>query len=134
MKYSPDFYLLFTIMLIPTFGFVYATINKLDHTNTAVALTDGASIDITATKHTLTTSSAARTFTYTYAGDDVTIEVTLNTTGSLFTFPAGSLCVSEGVASTDNTLGLSGVSGDKYIIATKKIGSVYYVVCKNFGQ
>jgi len=28
MKYSPDFYLLFTIMLIPTFGFVYATINK----------------------------------------------------------------------------------------------------------
>lgn len=102
--------------------------------NSATALTDAASMDLTAIKHTLTTSSATRTFTDSYTGDDITLEVTLNTTASVFTFPATALCVSEGIASGDNTCSLNGVSGDKYIIARKKIGSAYYVVCKNFGQ
>lgn len=102
--------------------------------NSATALTSGATIDITAIKHTLTTALTAITFTISYTGDDTTTEVTLNATSSTFTFPAGSLCVSEGVASGDNTAGLAGVSGDKYILTTKKIGSIYYVVVKNFGQ
>lgn len=107
---------------------------KQNLVNSATALVDGSTIDLTAIKHTLTTSSATRTFTISYTGDDITLEVTLSATASTFTFPATSLCVSEGVASGDNTCALSGVSGDKYIIAIKKIGSAYYVVCKNFGQ
>lgn len=102
--------------------------------NAAVALVDAATIDLTAIKHTLATSSATRTFTISYTGDDITLEVTLSATSSTFTFPATSLCVSEGIASGDNTCALSGVSGDKYMIAIKKIGTAYYVVCKNFGQ
>lgn len=102
--------------------------------NTAVAITDAASMDLTAIKHTLTTSSATRTFTISYTGDDITLIVTLNTTATVFTFPATSLCVSEGVSSGNNTCSLAGVSGDKYAIAIKKVGSDYYVVAKNFGQ
>lgn len=102
--------------------------------NAATAITDAATMDLTAIKHTLTTSSATRTFTISYTGDDITLIVTLNATSSTFTFPATSLCVSEGTASGDNTLALSGVSGDKYVIAIKKVGSAYYVVSKNFGQ
>ena len=101
--------------------------------NSATALSDGATIDLTAIKHTLATSSS-RTFTISYTGDDITIEVTLSATSATQTFPAGSLCVSEGIASGDNTCAMAGVSGDKYIIAIKKMESVYYVVCKNFGQ
>lgn len=102
--------------------------------NAATALVDAASMDLTAIKHTLATSSATRTFTISYTGDDITLEVTLSATSSVFTFPATSLCVSDGLASGDNTLPLAGVSGDKYIIAIKKVGSAYYVVSKNFGQ
>jgi hypothetical protein len=99
-----------------------------------VALTDGSSIELTDSLHTLTTDEAAITFTISHAGNDITIEVTLNATTATYTFPSGTLCVSEGVASGDNTLGLSGVSGDKYIVSIKKVGSNYYVVAKNFGQ
>lgn len=102
--------------------------------NSATALTDASSMDLTAIKHTLTTSSATRTFTISYTGDDITLEVTLNTTSSVFTFPATSLCVSDGTASGDNTCTINAASGDKIIIAIKKIGSAYYVVAKNFGQ
>ena len=42
--------------------------------NAATALVDGATIDLTAIKHTLTTSSS-RTFTISYTGDDITLEV-----------------------------------------------------------
>jgi hypothetical protein len=102
--------------------------------NSASALVDGAAIALTATKHTLASSQATITFTITYTGDDITLIVTLTGTSATYTFPAGSLCVSEGVASGDNTLAISGTSGDKYVIAIKKVGSVYYVVGKNFGQ
>lgn len=101
--------------------------------NTATALVDAATIDLTAIKHTLSTA-ASRTFTISYTGDDITIEVTLTATSATQTFPATALCVSEGVASGNNTLAMAGVSGDKYMIAIKKVGSVYYVVSKNFGQ
>lgn len=111
-----------------------AVIGVQDLVNSATALVDAASMDLTAIKHTLTTSSATRTFTISYTGDDITLEVTLNASASTFTFPATALCVSEGNASGDNTCALSGTSGDKYIIAIKKIGSAYYVVAKNFGQ
>lgn len=108
------------------------TATGIDYTPNA--LTDASSMALTHPVHTLTTSSATRTFTISYTGNDITIELILNTTGSVFTFPASSLCVSEGVASGDNTCTLAGVSGDKYVIAIKKIGSNYYVACKNFGQ
>ena len=97
-------------------------------------LSDAATVDISAKKATLESSAATRTFTISYSGDDITLVVTLNTTDAVYTFPTGSLCVSEGVASGDNTLTLSGVSGDKYVIGIKKVGSSYYVVSKNFGQ
>lgn len=102
--------------------------------NNSVALVDAASMDLTGAKHTLATSSATRTFTISYTGDDITMEVTLSATSSIFTFPATSLCVSEGIATGDNTCPLAGVSGDIYLFAIKKIGSNYRVVAKNFGQ
>lgn len=103
-------------------------------TSTSVALTDAATMDIISNKHTLTTSSATRTFTQTYTGDLSVIIVTLNAVASVFTFPAGALCVSEGVASGDNTASLAGVSGDKYVIEVRKFSAAYYVTVKNFGQ
>lgn len=106
-----------------------------DLVNTAVVITDAASMDLTAIKHTLTTSSATRTFTISYTGDDISIKVILNATSSVFTFPAGALCVSEGIASGNNTCPLAGVSGDVYAFAIKHWGSaVYTVVAKNTGQ
>lgn len=104
-----------------------------DTVNTAVVITDAASMDLTAIKHTLTTSSATRTFTISYTGDDVSLKVILNATSSVFTFPAGALCInSDGAASGDNTCSLAGVSGDVYVFAIKHWGSsVYTVVSKN---
>ena len=100
----------------------------------ATAITDASTMDIASKKNTLSTSSATRTFTISYTGDDITLEVTLGTTATTFTFPATTLCVSEGVPTGDNNMSLSGDSGDKYIIAVKKIGSNYYAVSKNFKQ
>jgi len=125
--------------ILNAFGKAQKQINDLDVfkqnlLNSATALVDGATMDLTAIKHTLATSSATRTFTIGYTGDDISLEVTLSATSSTFTFPATALCVSEGTASGNNTCALAGVSGDKYIIAIKKIGSAYYVICKNFGQ
>ena len=104
-----------------------------DRNDTAVALTDQATIDITGPKHTLATASS-RTFTISHAGDDIVIELTLSATSATMTFPATALCVSEGTASGDNTCALSGTSGDKYIIGIFKVGSNYHVGCKNMGQ
>lgn len=109
--------------------------SKQDLVNAAVALTSASTIDITAIKHTLTTAEVAITFTISYTGDDISIRVILNATSSTFTFPAGALCISEGVASGNNTAGLAGVSGDKYVITIKHWGSgEYTVVVKNEGQ
>jgi hypothetical protein len=74
--------------------------------NSAIALVDASTMDLTETKHTLASSSATRTFTISYTGDDITLEVTLSNTAATYTFPAAALCVSEGVASGDNTLDL----------------------------
>lgn len=102
--------------------------------NTTTSLEDGTTVDLSSYSETLTTSAATRTFTISYPGDDSTLEVILNTTDAVFTFPINSLTVSEGVASGDNTLTLSGVSGDHYIIGIKLINGTYYIVSKNFGQ
>jgi len=102
--------------------------------NTSQALVDSNTINLTATKHTLSSSAATRTFTIEYTGDDITLVVTLANTAATYTFPITSLCVSEGVASGDNTLSLSGVSGDKYVIGIKNVSGGYYVASKNFGQ
>jgi hypothetical protein len=99
---------------------------------TPIALVDASTMDITGIKHTLSTSSASRTFTISYTGDSIVIEVTLNAASSTFTFPATALCVSEGTSSGNNTLSLSGSSGDKYILSIQKVGTKYYVVSKNF--
>jgi len=104
-----------------------------DKDDTAVALVDGATIDITGPKHTLATA-LGRTFTISHTGDEITLVITLSATTATMTFPATALCVSEGTASGDNTLSISGVSGDKYTVAIIKVGSAYYVACKNFGQ
>lgn len=106
-------------------------IKNLDRT--AVALSDAGTIDITGPKHTLSTSSS-RTFTISHTGDLFELEITLSAASATQTFPSGTLCISEGVASGDNTFPMAGTSGDKYILAGKKIGSNYYVVGKNFGQ
>jgi len=93
----------------------------------------GGTIQLSGKKHTVVLSSAV-TITIPYTGDDITLEVTLQATEAVLTFPSNSLCVSEGTASGDNTLTLSGVSGDVYVIGIKKIGNSYRVAAKNFGQ
>ncbi len=105
-----------------------------DKDDTAVALVDSSSMDLTGPKHTLASSSATRTFTISHLGDEIVLEVTLSATSATYTFPVTALCVSEGVASGNNTLGLSGTSGDKYVIGIIKVGSNYWVASKNFGQ
>lgn len=108
--------------------------SKLEIATDSIVLTDAAIIDLTANNQTLTSSNSTRTFIISYLGDDLTIEVILNNTVADYTFPETSLCVSEGIATGNNILPLSGTSGDRYIIAIKKIGTIYYVVGKNFGQ
>lgn len=115
-------------------AFVNHLIAGQAETNPVTALVDDATIDLYGPRHTLSSSSAARTFTISYQGDDIILEVTLAATSATYTFPIGSLCSSEGTASGDNTLALAGVSGDKYIISVKKLDTTYYVVAKNFGQ
>jgi len=106
--------------------------------NTTGTLTNAASMSLTGAKHYLTHNNAARTFTIAYAGDDITIRIVLTGTTCTYTFPTGSLCISEGVASGNNTCTISGVADDNYIISIKKIiimaTSVYFVIAKNFGQ
>jgi hypothetical protein len=103
--------------------------------NAASALADGASIDITGAKHTLTTDESAITFSQSFTGDFSNIDVTFNTTAATWTFPSGSLCVVEGSASGDNTATISGVSGDKIVISVWFVSSGNYrVAVKNFGQ
>jgi hypothetical protein len=109
------------------------TVRQLSNTDTTT-LTSNANIDLAAKKASLSTALAAIAFTISYTGDDITFDIQLNAAASTLTFPVGSLCVSEGTASGDNTCSLSGVSGDRYVVSIKKIGSIYYVACKNFGQ
>jgi len=102
--------------------------------NSATALVDAATIDLTAIKHTLATA-LGRTFTISYTGDDITLIITLSATSATFTFPATTLCVVNGTASGDNTMAFTGAtSGDILVIAIKKVGSNYYAIGKNFGQ
>jgi hypothetical protein len=99
-----------------------------------VALVDGATIDITGPKHSLTTSSS-RTFTISHLGDEGSVLVTKSTAALLtFTFPATALCRSDGAPTGNNTFPLSGASGDKFMISYKKMGSEYLVACANFEQ
>lgn len=109
---------------------------KQNLVNSAAALVDAATIDLTAIKHTLSSSSVTRTFTISYTGDDISMKVILSNTAAVYTFPADALCVnSSGSASGNNTCSLSGVSGDVYVFAIKHWGGgVYTVVCKNTGQ
>lgn len=113
---------------------VYVSPSTLqDKDDTAVALVDGATIDITGTKHTLSTATG-RIFIISHAGDGGTIEITQNSTSATHTFPAGWKCWAEGVASGGNTLSLSGASGNVYVLAWFKVGSNYYVASKNSNQ
>ena len=114
---------------------VYVSPSTLqDRDDTAVALTDAATIDITGPKHTLSTSTG-RTFTISHAGDDIVLVITLSATSATFTFPAAALCVADGTASGDNTLVITGAtSGDKHLVAIIKVGSSYFVASKNVGQ
>lgn len=108
---------------------------KLKNRDGAVAtLSDGSTVDITSDKWTLATSSSTRTFTFSFTGDKSEGVITLSATALAGTFPAACLCVSEGVASGDNTSAMAGVSGDKYYVSIRKISSGYFVVIKNFGQ
>lgn len=103
---------------------------------TETALTDGAAIALTTAKHTLSTAEAAITFTDTYTEDYLAVEVTLNgITASTWTFPAGSLCVLDGVASGDNTIAITGATaGDKILLSRWDSGSKKYYIAVNAGQ
>jgi hypothetical protein len=103
-------------------------------TNSATALVDGSSIALTTLKHTLTTTQETITFTDAYTGDFIDLEVTFTQTSAVWTFPAGSLCVFNGTESGDNTMTVTGVSGDKIILSRLLINSVKYYIAKNFGQ
>lgn len=112
----------------------WLNLDDLVKQSSTVTLTNQSTIDLAAAKQTLTSSDATKTFTISSIADDLTLEVILNTTNAVYTFPANSLGVSEGVASGDNTITLSGASGDHYIIGIKNINGTYYVVAKNFLQ
>jgi hypothetical protein len=104
-------------------------------TNTATALSDGAAITVNGIKHTLSTSQATITFTLSFTGDYSTTSVTTTATSAVWTFPAGALCVVDGVESGDNTATVTAVSGDKIVLSIWNIdGTDYRVVTKNFGQ
>lgn len=102
--------------------------------NTSSALTDGSTITITGTKHTLTSDEATITWTLSQTTDFQTTDIILNATTTTWTFPANALCVVEGIASGTNTAALAGVSGDHYIMSIYKDGTNYRIVIKNFGQ
>jgi len=102
--------------------------------NSSSPIADSGDITISSIKQTLTTSATAIDVDINYSGDSSIMELILNATSSVLTFPAGTLCVADGVASGDNTLTLSGVSGDKYLIGIINIGGNYSVVSRNFGQ
>ena len=114
---------------------VYVSPSTLqDRDDDVLALVDGATIDITGPKHTLSTSTG-RTFTISHTGDCIIIDVTLSATSATFTFPATALCVFAGTASGDNTLAVTGAtSGDHIMIGIIKSGSNYRVTGVNFGQ
>lgn len=112
----------------------WLNLDDLIKSSPTIALVDAATMDISAQKQTLTSSSATRTFTISYSGDDITLEVILNTTDAVYTFPTNSLCKFGSEASGDNTLTLTGTSGDKYIIGIKKVNNTYYVIGANFSQ
>jgi hypothetical protein len=99
-----------------------------------VVLTDSSTITIENFIQTLSSSSATKTVSISFSGNEMILELTLNTTAAVYTFPVGTLCVSEGVASGGNTCSLAGVSGNKYIIAIQRVGSNFYVVAKNFSS
>jgi hypothetical protein len=106
--------------------------------NAAVAITDAATITLTAIKHTLTTDEATITFSDSYTGDFLSVEITFNATGTTWTFPTGSKLtyVNEaGTATTSTTtMTISGAtSGDKMVMSRGLFGSNYYYIVKNFG-
>lgn len=105
-----------------------------DKDDTAVALTDASTIDITGPKHTLATATG-RTFTISHLGDVGTIDILLSATSATFTFPATALCIFAGTSSGDNTLIVTGAtSGDHIMVGWIKQGSDYRVTGVNFGQ
>lgn len=104
-----------------------------DYNPTEVALVDGATIDLTGPEHTLTTATG-RTFTVSALAKYISLDIILNSASETFTFPAGSKCNFAGTASGNNTLTLSGTSGDLYTIGLKKKSSGYLVVAQNMGQ
>lgn len=109
-------------------------VGSVNSSSSAVTLVDAPIIDLANPRNILASSAITRTFTISYAGTNIIIEVTLSAVSAIYTFPVAALCVSEGVASGNNTCALSGVSGDKYIITIEEINSAYYVISKNFGQ
>lgn len=109
---------------------------KVAITNTAVPLTDGAAITLTATKHTLTTDEATITFTDSFAGDFLGAEIILSgITGATWTFPAGSLCFFMGTATGTNVMTISGaVAGDNIVLSRWNSGNKKHYVAINNGQ
>lgn len=100
----------------------------------SVILTDAATIDLTSDKHTLSTATG-RTFTNSFIGDFIVLNITLSATSATFTFPIGYLCSFAGIASGDNTLVIIGAtSGDLISVGILKNGSQYLVAAQNYGQ
>lgn len=115
-------------------GWLNLDLQFLKASNSSTSIADSGDITISSIKQTLTTSDATINVDVSYSGDGSILEIILNTTSSVLTFPVGTLCVADGVASGDNTLTLSGVSGDKYLIGIVNINGNYSVVSRNFGQ
>lgn len=110
------------------------TLKNLD--SDSVALVDAATIDLTGPKHTLATANG-RTFTNSFVGDFIVLDITLGATSATFTFPAGYKCLVEGQDTTTatNTLAITGVvSGDVISVGILKNGASYKVASRNFGQ
>lgn len=109
--------------------------DKVNLVNTAAAISDGASITVTGTKHTWTTTQTAVTVSISSTADYDIVYLTANTTGLVLTFPAGALCKLNGAETNSNTATLIPTSGDTYVIGIGNIdGTNYRVFISKTGQ
>jgi hypothetical protein len=109
---------------------------KQDAILTVNALTDGSTITTTTALDSVFTSEATVTWAHSHTTTyQLTVAQLDGITTSDWTFPAGSLVIYEGVAEGDNTVTITGASGDYFLITTARIHSgLRFVHIKNATQ
>lgn len=94
----------------------------------------GNSVDIFAAVSYIDLNGLAKTFTISYPGNEMSVQVGLNATRCNLTFPTGSVCSFDGHRSPNNVVDIFGNLGDVYIAKITKRNSGYTVAITNIGQ